>query len=129
MRSLYDELRSLTDAAELADKNGVLESAITLIQQLRQENHRLKIQKTCATAIPQATAPPPNQKFLSSRKNSFPPPTIKNKFLPLFCTLSRVLLRTGRAPDKCAFPLPLLPSAPGLPRTRVAIESSRRIIG
>ena len=58
MRSLYDELRSLTDAAELADKNGVLESAITLIQQLRQENHRLKIQKTSATAIPQAPAPP-----------------------------------------------------------------------
>jgi len=56
MRSLYDELRSLTDAAELADKNGVLESAITLIQQLRQENHRLKIQKTCATAIPQHLA-------------------------------------------------------------------------
>jgi hypothetical protein len=74
MRSLYDELRSLTDAAELADKNGVLESAITLIQQLRQENHRLKIQKTCATAIPQATAPPPKPKIPFLKKKFLPPP-------------------------------------------------------
>ncbi|EKX35744.1 hypothetical protein GUITHDRAFT_146299 [Guillardia theta CCMP2712] len=41
MRSLYDELRQLTDAAELADKNGVLEGAIALIQELRQENTKL----------------------------------------------------------------------------------------
>ena len=41
MRSLYDELRALTDAAELADKNGVLEGAITLIQQLREQNNEL----------------------------------------------------------------------------------------
>ena len=63
MRSLYDELRSLTDAAELADKNGVLEGAISVIQQLRQENSRLKLQKTNASVTPQAlphpSSPPP----------------------------------------------------------------------
>ena len=32
MRMLYDKLRSLTEASELADKNGVLEGAIALIQ-------------------------------------------------------------------------------------------------
>lgn len=41
MRMLYDKLRSLTEASELADKNGVLEGAIALIQELKQQNQEL----------------------------------------------------------------------------------------
>jgi len=41
MRMLYDKLRSLTEASELADKNGVLEGAIALIQELKQQNQDL----------------------------------------------------------------------------------------
>lgn len=41
MRMLYDKLRSLTEASELADKNGVLEGAIALIQGLKQQNQDL----------------------------------------------------------------------------------------
>lgn len=41
MRMLYDKLRALTEASELADKNGVLEGAIALIQELKQQNQEL----------------------------------------------------------------------------------------
>jgi len=41
MRNLYDELRSLVNPAEPADKNSVLAGAVSLIQDLRDENTKL----------------------------------------------------------------------------------------
>eukprot|EP00960_Hanusia_phi_P044300 756571-Hanusia_phi.AAC.3 len=53
MRSLYDELRQLTDAAELADKNGVLEGFI-LCSHYSCISHYLRCRSHCSD--PRATA-------------------------------------------------------------------------
>lgn len=42
MRNLYDELRSLVNPDEPADKNSVLAGAVSLIQELRDENIKLQ---------------------------------------------------------------------------------------